>query len=96
MNAQPTPEEPLRTVSLDPRFDVALMGTTVHPDQPPRAVYLLDALAAALEGDISAVARIVQDVTAQHGDRAPVFVESIVKPEEEKSPIIVPGNFRGN
>lgn len=83
------------TVSIDPKFDPALVGTTVHPDAPPRAVYLLDALAAVLHGDIAAVGRIVRDVTHEHGDRAPVFVESIVKPEEEKSGIIVPGNFRG-
>ena len=86
-------EESTLTVSLDPKYDPALVGTTVHPDQPPRAVYLLDALAAVLQGDLPAVAKIVNDVTAQHGDRAPVFVESIVKPEDEKSPIILPGNF---
>ena len=81
------------TVSLDPKFDRALLGTTVHPTAPPRAVYSLDGLAVILKGDIDAVRKIVHDVNVQHGDAAPLFTAGIEKAEEEKPRIIVPGAF---
>jgi hypothetical protein len=85
--------EPTLTVSLDPKFDRALLGTTVHPVHPPRAVYSLDGLAVALKGDLEAVQTMVLGVMAIHGDAAPIFTAGIDKPEEEKSRIIIPGKF---
>lgn len=98
----PPPPEP--QVTLEATYDAAMMGVTIHPDAPPRVAYSLSVLARirSRQGNRSVehaqqdVAGMVQDVIAQHGDRAPLFIDDMVfsPPAKPKSRIIKPGGLR--
>ena len=101
----PAAPEPPPTISLESDYDGAIIGHTVSPATGPRFVYSLNALARmrsvrqnrSLEVAREDVWGMVCDVTRQHGDAAPLFVDDEVsRPgiSKEKSRIIVPGNFR--
>ena len=100
----PTPE---LTVTLEPDYDAALIGNTVHPEHASRAVYSLNTLARirsrqgnrSIESAQEDVKGMVMSVIAQHGDRAPLFVDDVIRlavPKKQKSRIILPGMARFN
>lgn len=98
---------PALTVTLEPDYDAALIGNTVHPEHASRAVYSLNTLARirsrqgnrSIESAQEDVKGMVMSVIAQHGDRAPLFVDDVIRlavPKKQKSRIILPGMARFN
>lgn len=101
------PWEPATAVTLEPDYDAALIGNTVHPEHASRAVYSLNTLARirsrqgnrSIEAAQEDVKGMVMSVIEQHGDRAPLFVDDVVRlapPKKQKSRLILPGMARFN
>lgn len=103
-NPEPVPE---LTITLEPAYDAALIGNTVHPEHASRAAYSLNTLARirsrqgnrSIEAAQEDVKGMVMSVIEQHGDRAPLFVDDVIRlapPKKQKSRLILPGMARFN
>lgn len=109
MNSQRTNgEEPegYSVILLEDCYVNALLGNSISPLEPPRAVYslpLLSQLEAKRRGTDEQTAQasviaLMREIYKAHGDRSPIFVDDSIKrptprPPKEKSRIIVPGRF---
>lgn len=87
-------------VVLDDDYETAFLGHDVSVNYLPRAVYSLPLLTACerqrLDCDedkaMESIGAMVQKITTDHGDTAPLFVDdAISRSKREKSRIITPG-----
>jgi hypothetical protein len=97
------PPEALPLIILEEAYSSALLGHSISPIEAPRAVYslpLLTKLEARRLGSDEDTAQqsliaMVRQVYADHGSRAPHFIDDGIRrpKKKEKSNIIVPGRF---
>lgn len=98
MNLLPDPPAP--PVMLPREFHDCLLGHHVAIDEAPRLAYSLNkcakvAMETFLEGEDAARRRVwemVQEVTAEHGAKAPLFIDDAAFAAEEKPKLWLPGN----
>lgn len=94
------PEPPAPPVMLPSEFHDCLLGHHVAIDEAPRLAYSLNKCAKVaqetfLESEDSARRRVwemVQEVTAEHGAKAPLFIDDAAFATEEKPKLWLPGN----
>ncbi len=99
MNLITQPEAPAPPVMLPSEFHDCLMGHHVAIDEVPRLAYSLNKLARVamdtfLEGEDAARRRVwdmVQEVTAEHGPKAPLFIDDAAFAEPEGPKVWTPG-----
>lgn len=107
MNSQRTNgEEPegYSVILLEDCYVNALLGNSISPLEPPRAVYslpLLSQLEAKRRGTDEQTAQasviaLMREIYKEHGNLAPIFIDDGIRnptPRKNKSRIIVPGRF---
>lgn len=97
-----TPEPPAnRMLVLPSAYQHAILGCTVDPLTPPRWVYSLEKMANAYRRDSPVpvtietareqVWRMIQEISAQHGPRTPVFIDDTAR-HEHGPKLWTPGN----
>ena len=91
------PNTPL--VSLETIYQSAFLGCTVAVQGPPRLVYSLPLLArreqarsrVGLDRAQEIISELVRQVTAAHGNEAPVFLDDSITRAPETPTIIIDG-----
>lgn len=94
------PEQPAPPVMLPSEFHDCLIGHHVALDEAPRLAYSLNKCAKVardtfLEGEDSARRRVwamVQEITAEHGARAPLFIDDAAFAVDDTPKLWTPGN----
>jgi len=82
MNLLPDPT-PEGIACLDDSYAYALIGRTIHPDGETRFCYSLSKMLKRENVAPAEIFKLVQEVTADLGDRAPLFIDDSVSTEEK-------------
>lgn len=78
----PETPEPTGIVCLDDTYAYALIGHTVSPTGHPRFCYSLSKLVRRENVPPEEIYKLVQEITADHSDQAPLFVDDEVSQEK--------------